>query len=202
MAKKDSRVDEYIKKSAPFAQAILTHFRKLVHETCPEVEEKIKWSFPHFDYKGPMCHMASFKQHCAVGFWKAALMTDSKQLTDTAKSEVAMGHLGKITSLKDLPKDSVLKKYIKDAMKINEAGIKLPTKKTAVKKELEVPDYFLKALIKNKKALKAFEDYSYSHKKEYVQWITEAKTETTRNKRMAEAVEWLSEGKPRHWKYL
>jgi uncharacterized protein YdeI (YjbR/CyaY-like superfamily) len=202
MAKKDSRVDEYIKKSAPFAQAILIHFRKLVHETCPEVEEKIKWSFPHFDYKGPMCHMASFKQHCAVGFWKAALMTDSKQLTDTAKSEVAMGHLGKITSLKDLPKDSVLKKYIKDAMKINEAGIKLPTKKTAVKKELEVPDYFLKALIKNKKALKAFEDYSYSHKKEYVQWITEAKTETTRNKRMAEAVEWLSEGKPRHWKYL
>lgn len=202
MAKKDSRVDEYIKKSAPFAQPILTHFRNLVHEICPAVEEKIKWSFPHFDYKGPMCHMASFKQHCAIGFWKATLMMDSQKLTETAKSEVAMGHLGKITSLKDLPKDSVLKKYIRDAMKINEAGIKLPTKKPAVKKELEVPEYFLKALAKNKKALKAFDDYSYSHKKEYVQWITEAKTETTRNKRMAEAVEWLSEGKPRHWKYL
>lgn len=146
--------------------------------------------------------MASFKQHCAIGFWKATLMMDSQKLTETAKSEVAMGHLGKITSLKDLPKDSVLKKYIRDAMKINEAGIKLPTKKPAVKKELEVPEYFLKALAKNKKALKAFDDYSYSHKKEYVQWITEAKTETTRNKRMAEAVEWLSEGKPRHWKYL
>lgn len=200
---KDKRIDDYILKSAEFARPILKHFRELVHKACPEVEEKIKWSFSHFDYKGgPMCHMAAFKQHCAIGFWKAELMKDSQKLTDMAKSEVAMGHLGRITSLKDLPKDAVLIRYIKEAMKLNEEGIKLPSKtKTADKKELVVPDYFMKALAKNKKALKAFEDYSYSHKKEYVEWIAGAKTEPTRQKRMGEAIEWLSEGKPRHWKY-
>lgn len=199
---KDKRIDEYISKSADFAKPILEHFRKLVHKACPDAEEKIKWSFAHFDYKGPMCHMASFKQHCAIGFWKAALMKDSEKLTAVAKSEVAMGHLGRITSLKDLPKDAVLIRYIKEAMKLNEEGIKLPSKtKSTEKKEVEVPDYFLKALAKNKKALKAFKDYSYSHKKEYVEWISDAKTEPTRQKRMNEAIEWLSEGKPRHWKY-
>lgn len=203
MTPKNPKVDAYIAKSADFAKPILNHFRNLVHKTCPEVVEVIKWGAPHFDYaEGPMAHMAAFKHHCAIGFWKASLMKNGKALVDMAKSEEAMGHLGKIASLKDLPKDAALIKYIKEAMKLNEAGIKLVTKKTGSKKDLEIPDYFTKALSKNKKALKTFDAFSYTNKKEYLSWVTEAKTESTRNKRLADSVAWMAEGKIRNWKYL
>lgn len=201
MAKKEKLIDTYIARSADFAKPILNHIRELVHKTCPEVEEKMKWSFPHFDYKGEMmCSMAAFKQHAVFGFWKAALMKDPL-LVETAKSEVAMGHLGRITSLKDLPSDKKMTAWIKEAMKLNEQGIKVAKPKPVEKKELVVPDYFTKALSKNKKAKQVFDNFAYSHRKEYLQWITEAKTEETRNKRMATAVEWIAEGKGRNWKY-
>jgi uncharacterized protein YdeI (YjbR/CyaY-like superfamily) len=202
MAKKIPEIDAYIERAAPFAKPILKHFRKLVHQACPEVEERVKWSFPHYDYLGgPMCSSAAFKQHCAIGFWKAALMKDADILMENARSEESMGHLGRISSLKDLPPDAVIVKFIKDAMRLNESGIKLSTKKPAVRKDLEVPDYFMKALKKNRDALKTFEAFPYSKKKDYVEWVTEAKTEETRNKRLETAVEWMSEGKSRHWKY-
>ena len=202
MAKKEKAIDAYIAKSAGFAKPILTHIRELVHKACPDVEEKMKWSMPFFDYKGEMlCHMASFKQHAVMGFWKAPLMKDSI-LVENAKSETAMGHLGKLTSLKDLPSDKKITAWIKEAMQLTDKGIKLPSKpKSAEKKELMVPGYFSKALSKNKKAKQTFENFAYSHKKEYLEWIIEAKTEETRNKRMATALEWLAEGKGRNWKY-
>jgi uncharacterized protein YdeI (YjbR/CyaY-like superfamily) len=199
MGKRDKRIDNYIMKSADFAVPILNHLRELIHAACPEVEETMKWSFPHFDYKGVMCSMASFKQHCAFGFWKASLMKD-KTLVENAKSETAMGHLGRITSLKDLPSDRKMMTYIKEAMKLNEAGVKVE-KPRMVKKEISVPDYFAKALSKNKKAGKVFNDFSPSHRREYLEWITEAKTEATREKRMTTTLEWLEEGKARNWKY-
>lgn len=202
MGTNDSRVDKYISNAVDFAKPILVHLRELVHEACPEVEEKMKWSFPHFDYKGMMCSMAAFKQHCAFTFWKAPLMKD-KKLMANAKSETAMGHLGRISSLKDLPSDKILISYIKEAKKLNNDGIKLPAKANPKKKpELNVPDYFLRVLRKNKNILKVFNDFSPSHKKEYIEWITEAKTEETRNKRIVSAIEWLSEGKTRNWKYI
>ena len=202
MSNRNKAIDAYILKSAAFARPILIYIRELVHVVCPDVEEKMKWSFPHFDYKGEMmCSMAAFKQHAAMSFWKAALMKDAA-LLETARSEEAMGHLGRITSLKDLPADKKLAGYIREAMKLNELGKKLPSKtKPSEKKELEVPEYFIKVLKKNKKALQTFQVFSFSHKKEYVTWITEAKTEETRNKRMDTAVEWMEEGKGRHWKY-
>ena len=201
MGKKDKAVDGYIEKSADSARPILLHIRELVHKACPDVEEKMKWSFPHFDYKNEMmCSMASFKQHCAFGFWKASLMKDTV-LTENAKSESAMGHMGRITSLKDLPPDKKIIGYIKEAMELTDGGIKLPPKVKSDKQELVVPHYFLQALGKNKKAKATFEGYGYSHKKEYLEWITEAKTESTRNKRLETALEWMAEGKSRHWKY-
>jgi uncharacterized protein YdeI (YjbR/CyaY-like superfamily) len=202
MAKKEKAVDAYITKSADFAKPILNHIRELVHKTCPDVEEKMKWSFPHFDYKGEMmCSMAAFKQHAVFGFWKAALMKDPV-LVENARSETAMGHLGRLTNLKDLPSDKKMTAWIKEAMQLTDKGIKLPAKpKTTDKKELVVPDYFEKALSKNKKAKHTFENFAYSHKKEYLEWITEAKTEETRNKRIASAVEMMAEGKSRNWKY-
>lgn len=203
MAKKDPRIDAYIEKSADFAKPVLKHFRQLVHKVCPDVQETTKWRMPHFDYAGgPLAHMAAFKQHCAIGFWKAPLMRNNEQLVANAKSETAMGHLGRITSLKDLPKDQALVKYIHEGMRLNEEGVKLSNKKPAAKTASpETPEYFLKALRKNKAALKNFETFTPGKKKEYVEWITEAKTEETRSKRIGTAVEWIGEGKTRHWKY-
>ncbi len=204
MAKKENAIDNYIAKSAGFAKPILNHIRELVHKACPDVEEKMKWSFPHFDYKGEMmCSMAAFKQHAVFGFWKAALMKDPV-LIENARSETAMGHLGKLGSLKDLPSDKKMTAWIKEAMQLTDKGIKLPARAKPTekeKKELTVPDYFVKALAKNKKAKQVFENFAYSHKKEYLEWITEAKSEETRNKRMATAIEWIAEGKGRNWKY-
>lgn len=201
MPTKDPRIDLYIYNAADFARPILLHLRELIHVACPNVEEKIKWSFASFDYKGPLCSMASFKQHCAFGFWKASLMKD-KSLTRNAESESAMGHYGKITSLKDLPPDKKIIAHIKEAMMLNEKGIKLPPQKvTKEKKEIVVPDYFLKQLKKNKKAFATFNSFSPSHKREYVEWITEAKTDETKNRRMETAIDWMTEGKPRNWKY-
>jgi uncharacterized protein YdeI (YjbR/CyaY-like superfamily) len=202
MGKKIKEIDAYINKAADFAKPILIHIRELVHTACPDVEEKMKWSFPHFDYKGEMmCSMAAFKQHAVAGFWKAALMKDSV-LVENARSETSMGHLGRMTSLKDLPSDKKMISYIKEAMVLNEKGIKLPSKtKSTEKAIIEVPEYFIKALKKNKAAWKIFDAFAYSHKKEYVQWITEAKTEETRNKRIASAVEMIAEGKSKNWKY-
>lgn len=202
MPKKDPRVDLYISKSADFAKPILIHLRELIHLACPEVSETIKWSFASFDYMGPMCSMAAFKQHCAFGFWKASIMKD-KTLAKNSESESAMGHYGKITSLNDLPSDKKIIAHIKDAMMLNERGIKLPPKKvTKAKKEIVVPVFFLKELKKNKKAFTVFEAFSPSHKREYVEWISEAKTGETKNRRMETAIEWMSEGKSRNWKYI
>lgn len=200
MGKRDKRIDAYILKSADFAIPILTHLRELVHLACPGVEETMKWSFPHFDYKGMMCSMASFKQHCAFGFWKASLMKD-KSLVKNAESETAMGHLGKIQSLSDLPPDKVLIRYIKEAAKLNENGAKLEKKPTTVRKQLTVPAYFKKALKTNKAAQTTFNTFSYTNKKEYVEWIVDAKMEATREKRISTALIWLAEGKSRNWKY-
>lgn len=202
MSNKDSRIELYISKSAEFAKPILIYIRKLVHRACPDVQETIKWGFPYFDYKGPMCGMAAFKKHCSFGFWKAALMKD-KTLMANAKSESAMGHYGKITSLKDLPSNKKMIANIKEAMKLNEDGVKLPARKSLSNKtKMEPPEYILKALKKNKKALTTFENFSPSHQREYVEWITEAKTDETINRRLETTIEWLTEGKSRNWKYM
>lgn len=200
MGKIDPRVDKYINNSASFARPILTHLRSLVHITCPDVEETIKWGFPNFEYKGPLCSMAAFKEHCAFGFWKAALMKDAHKLKQ--KSDEGMGHLGKIKSIADIPEDSLLGKYITEAIILNDDGIKLPArKKTTNSKELQIPEKLMFALKKNKNAKQTFDNFSPSHRKEYIEWINDAKTESTSEKRIQTTIEWLIEGKSRMWKY-
>lgn len=198
----DPRIDKYIEASADFAKPILNHLRTLVRQACPEVEEKMKWSFPHFDFKGPFCSMAAFTQHCAFTFWKAKLMPDPHNLLQE-REEKAMGHFGRIRSLQDLPSDIIILKYLGAAMKLNEAGIKLTAKKLTEKekKELTIPAGLKEALSSNPKASETFEKFSYSNRKEYIMWISEAKTEATRQKRITTAVEWMAEGKSRNWKY-
>src|SRR4028118_2136464 len=172
MGKKDKRTDVYIEKAQAFAKPILNHLRQLVHKACPDVEETVKWGMPAFVYKGPLCSMASFKQHAVFGFWKASLMKDAEKLKDNQQN--AMGHAGKIKSLDDLPADKILIKWIKEAAKLNDEGVKLPPRKATENNEVFVPGYFIKALSKNKNILEIFTAFSPSHKREYVEWITEA----------------------------
>jgi uncharacterized protein YdeI (YjbR/CyaY-like superfamily) len=202
MGNSDKRVDTYIEKAKDFAKPILTHLRKIIHRACPDIEETIKWGFPYFEYKGGVCGIASFNQHCIFGFWKASLMSDPHKIF-YPKNEKGMGVFGKLKSLKDLPSNKMLLQYIKEAIKLNEEGIKLPSKpKNSRKKEIQIPDYFLKILKKNKTAFLTFKNFSYTHQKEYIEWITEAKTENTRDKRITTAIEWMAEGKSRNWKYI
>jgi uncharacterized protein YdeI (YjbR/CyaY-like superfamily) len=202
MAKTDPRVDAYIEHAADFAKPILEHVRKLVHTACPEVEEAIKWQFPCFLYKGMLCHMAAFKNHCTFGFWKHKLIFGKPRSTPMANGE-GMGQFGRLTAMSDLPNDRMLLSYIKQAVRLNHEGVKVPAPaRTGPKKPLLIPDFFTSALRKNKRALATFENFSYSHKKEYVEWISEAKGADTRQRRLETTLAWLAEGKPRNWKYL
>jgi uncharacterized protein YdeI (YjbR/CyaY-like superfamily) len=197
MGKRDKRVDAYIAKSADFARPVLSHIRAVVHEGCPEVEETIKWGAPHFDYKGMMCGMAAFKHHCTFGFWKGSLVVGTDR-----KDGDGMGQFGRLEKVSDLPPKKTLIAYVKKARQLNDEGVKAPhVAKRGKKPELQVPEFFRAALKKNARAQAAFEAFSPSHRRDYVEWITDAKTESTRDKRMETAVEWLSEGKSRNWKY-
>jgi uncharacterized protein YdeI (YjbR/CyaY-like superfamily) len=192
---RDRRVDAYIEKSAPFARPILTHLREVVHAACPEVEETMKWSMPAFDYKGPLCGMAAFKQHCTFGFWKSPLIVEDP-------SDEAMGQLGRITSLDDLPAKRTLTAWVRTAKKLNDERVKAPRAPRPRKVEVRVPADLKKALAGNARARAAFERFPPSHRREYVEWIEEAKRAETRARRLATAVEWMAEGKPRNWKYM
>jgi uncharacterized protein YdeI (YjbR/CyaY-like superfamily) len=195
---RDPRVDAYISKAPDFAKPILKHIRELVHEGCPEAEETIKWSVPFFEYKGTLCSMAAFKQRCAFGFWKGSLILDKKGEPLGGPS----GQFRRLTKLTDLPADRVLIGYIKKATELNAEGAKVPaTPKVKVAKALAVPPELVAALKKNRKAASAFEAFSQSHRNEYIEWITDAKSEDTRKRRLETALEWIAEGKARHWKY-
>jgi len=199
MAGKDPRVDAYIVNVAPFAQPILRHVRKLVHQGCSEVQETIKWSMPHFEHHGIMFGMAAFKEHCSIGFWKGELIIGKR-----AGSDGGMGHFGRVTSVKDLPSDQQFIEYVRKAAELNKQGIKKPAdlKPKSARRELTIPEYFRVALGKNKKAAATFEGFSYTNKKEYLEWITEAKREGTRSQRLQTAIAWMAKGKPRNWKYM
>jgi len=199
---KDNRIDQYIEGSAEFAKPVLNHLRTLVHRACPDVEEKIKWGFPHFDYKGVYTSMAAFKEHCAFNFWKVKLMSDPHKLFGE-RDERAMGNFGRIRTLHDLPSDEILMEYLLEARKLNAQGVKVTPKKPSEKEKtaLVVPDDLQSALDKNMAALVFFDKFSYSQRKEYIMWINEAKTDDTRLKRIATTVEWVAEGKTRNWKY-
>lgn len=197
MGKRDPRIDVYIERSAEFAKPILRHLREVVHSACPDVEETVKWSSPTFMHHGMLCGMSAFKHHCAFGFWKGALVVDTGD-----EAQQAMGQFGRITSIRDLPSKRVLARLVRKACRLNEEGAKVsrPLQRRAGV-TLEPPPDLATALRRNAKARATFEKFSPSHKREYIEWITEAKREETRQRRLAQAIEWLAEGKPRNWKY-
>jgi uncharacterized protein YdeI (YjbR/CyaY-like superfamily) len=200
----DPRVDAYIERAAPFAQPVLAHLRKLMHQACPLATESIKWSMPFFVQQGVvLASMAAFKQHCAFGFWgpemKKALAKDG------LKSSEAMGSLGRITGLGTLPPDRVLLAYMSQAADLVQSGTRtksIDRSKKEPKKPVPVPPELVAALKKNKMAIKVFEEFSPSCKREYAEWIAQAKRPETKEKRIKQAIKWIAEGKQRNWKYM
>ncbi len=193
----DPRIDAYIAKSAPFARPILEHLRAVIHEACPDVEEGIKWSMPFFGYKSAiLCNMAAFKQHCSFGFWL------HQEVTGEARGD-GMGQFGKLTTLKDLPPKKSLVALIRKAMALNDAGVKQKRSSTAPRPAPAMPEDLAALLAQRKHAAarKTYEGFPPSAQREYAEWITEAKTDATRQKRLATTLEWLAEGKRRNWKY-
>jgi uncharacterized protein YdeI (YjbR/CyaY-like superfamily) len=204
--KTDSRVDAYIAKAAPFAQPVLMHLRELIHKTCPNIEEDMKWGRPFFLQDGTiLCNIAAFKAHCSLGFWGAEI--GKVLVRDGVVQAGAMGSLGRITSVKDLPPDKKLLGYIRQAAALIENGqgdnrlviarriVKAP------KPPIQVPAEFTSALKKNKAASAAYAAFSPSCQREYVEWIADAKRAETRDRRIAQAIEWIAKGKQRNWKY-
>lgn len=202
MPKKDPRVDAYIAKSADFAKPILTHFRAIVGEACPDATETIKWSTPSWDYAGSsLCSMAAFKQHCSFGFWRANLLV----LHGKPLGIGADGQLSHITSVMDLPARSTLMKLLKQAAKLNADGVKdsvMSGRSRVPRPPLPVPEDLRRALSRNRKARDTFAQFPPGHQREYIEWITGAKRDETRAERLATSLEWLAEGKPRNWKYM
>jgi|1185.fasta_scaffold83714_3 hypothetical protein len=195
MGNRDTRVDAYIAKSPEFARPILSRVRALVHEACPDVEETMKWSVPHFEHRGVLCGMAAFKQHCNIILWKGALIAGGKGRDEK-------GNFRNITTLADLPTDKTMIALLEKAARLNEEGVKSPARKSATaRKPIPVPAELASALARNKKAAAAFEKFPPSHKREYSQWIAEAKGDDTRQRRVKSAIEWIASGKPRNWKY-
>ncbi len=195
MPTQDPRIDAYIEKKPDFAEPILRHLRKVVHEACPEVVETLKWSMPYFEYHGLLCGMAAFKEHCALSFWKQKLLFD-----DDEASQEAMGQFGKIRTLDDLPSKDELTRILHRAMELNEQGVTVPPKAES-SEDVDVPEDLAAALAENDQAREFFEGLAPGYRREYVEWITEAKRQTTRAKRLTTTLEWLEEGKTRNWKY-
>jgi uncharacterized protein YdeI (YjbR/CyaY-like superfamily) len=199
----DSRVDHYIEKAPDFAKPILKQLRELVHKACPEVSEDLKWSRPAFLQGGKiLCGMVAFKAHCSFYIFPSDI---TKRLREEGQFEALSEKLAKMTQLKDLPPGKEVLRYLREAVHLIDESLSdpAPRKRDAQPKpEASVPEDLGLALARNKKAAQAFESFSNSHRREYIEWITEAKREETRQKRVATALEWLAEGKPRNWKYM
>ena len=192
---RDPRIDAYIAKARPFAQPILSHLRTIVHSACPDVQETIKWGMPFFEYQGRiMGSMAAFKAHASFGLWRMGDDGPAKVDKD------GMGQFGKLSCIADLPSDADLTAFIHKAMALIEQG-PAPRGKKNTKPELAVPDELAAALAQAPAAKAYFGTLAPSHRRDYNEWIGEAKRPETRARRAAQAVVWLAEGKTRNWKY-
>lgn len=194
---RDERVDAYIERQAEFAKPILTKLRAMVHAACPDCDETLKWSMPSFIYKGSiLAGMAAFKAHATFGFWQAKLVVG-----ETGREREAMGSFGRLTRVEDLPNDATIEALIRKAMTLVDTGEKAPRPVKQTKPALETPPDLLEALAANEAARATFDGFPPSARRDYLDWLADAKRPETRAKRLAQAVEWMAEGKRRHWKY-
>lgn len=198
MATQDPRIDAYIARSAPFARPILSYLRDVVATACPQGQETLKWGSPHLTYKGKLvCGMAAFKQHATFGFWQGGQIVGEAK----GRTEAAMGQFGRLTEVAQLPPREMLEDYVREAMRLIDAGAARRPAKASPRPTLPVPADLAAALAAVPAAQATFAAFPPSQRREYIEWITEAKRDDTRQRRLAQAVEWMAEGKPRNWKY-
>ena len=172
----------------------------MIHEGCPAATETIKWRFPFFEYHGVLCGLAAFKAHCSMFFWRD--IDVGTLLEKPSTGDMRVGRLEKVTSLADLPKESVLLACVRAAVEQRDAPKSKTKRARKPAKELPVPADLKKALAANAKAAATFKNFAPSHRRAYLEWIAEAKQPATREKRLQTTIEWLREGKPQNWKYL
>lgn len=197
---KSVQVDQYILKSPDFAQIILDHIRFLVHSACPDIQEQIKWGFPNFIYKGKiLCHMAAYKQHCSFGFWNSEHLEDQHQILQKI-GKTSMGQIGRIESIEQFPDGDIVFDLLKSAMHQIDSGI-VPKKSSRASKPIDLPEILSTALNQAPEAKAHFERFTASQKREYIDWIKDAKADATKERRLQTIIEWVSEGKTRQWKY-
>lgn len=198
---RDPAFDAYSDKLEDFAKPVFDHLRALIHTTCPEVREAMKWSIPHFEYKGEnLCVFAGYGKHCSFSFCKDSLMEDPR-LKANVDLPAVKRFMGKLTGLADLPPDDELARWIREAMSLNDRGIKLPPREPKTPKDVPIPAAFAERLAADPAVKAIFDGKSASFRKEYNVWIGDAKTDATRTKRIDEAMSWIAEGKGRFWKY-
>lgn len=197
--KRDPRFDAYIARAAPFAQPILTHLRALIARACPDGEEAIKWSSPSIVYRAKvLCGMAAFKEHATFGFWQNRAVTGDHAPEGQAS---AMGQFGRMTSLADLPDDATLTELVHKAMALIDSGEKIARPLKHPKPPAEMPDDLAAALKGSPAARATFDGFPPGQRREYIEWITGAKREDTRRKRLETTIAQLEEGKRLNWKY-
>ena len=194
MGRRDPRITSYIARQREFARPILTFLRDVMHQGCPEIEETLKWGAPAFMHHGIVAGIAGFKEHATFGFWKHQLLLGKRD-------ERAWGTFGRLTSAADLPSRATLVALVKKAAALNESGTKVPRRKAKPKKAILMPAALRTALANNATAKATFDAFNPSHQREYLEWITEAKGDDTRARRVQQAVEWMAAGKSRNWKY-
>lgn len=195
MPNKLQAVDQYIDTAPEYARPILKQLRQWVHLAFPDIEEKIKWGCPSFEYKGIVGGMAFFKQHVDFRFDKGNMLEDSSELFSGEDNQCVSAI--QVKSLAAMPEQAVFVDYFKRAVELNEKGLK----RKVEKKPLTLPDDFIQALSKNGKAKACFEGFAPGYQRDYIEWFEQAKREATRQKRISQAIEWLAEGKSRNWKY-
>lgn len=197
MNSQDPRIDAYIERAAPFAQPLLKHWRAVVHEACPEVQETIKWSMPFFTHgERILAQMAAFKAHCAFGIYAGEAVNDRE------RNEEAMGNFGRISQLADLPPKKELIRLLKAGVAAIDSGERAPrARKNEPKPPPVIPPDLAEALAANADAKRHFEAFSPSHRREYIEWINDAKQPQTRAKRLATTIEQSAEGKSQNWRY-
>lgn len=193
---RDARIDAYIEKQADFARPMLAWLRERVHAVCPEVEETIKWGMPSFYLKGkPLANMAAFKAHATFGVW-------NRDLLATGKEGQAMGQYGRLTGMDTLPAAEEIETHLRECVALILSGQRPPRRAPAEPRgEADIPEALSEALANDDAAAATFNAFPPSQRREYAEWIAEAKRPETSAKRIAQAVEWLREGKRRNWRY-
>lgn len=193
-----AKFDAYIEKCPDDRRPIMEELRKIVHSADSRIMEDWKWQAPCFNHEGLVCWIANFKGHVGINFFKGALIEDTFGLFEKTQQENDKGNrMIHFHSLDDINNKAIIA-YVKEGIQLNEQGIKVEVKK----KVMETPDYFQEALNQNTAALKVYQNFTDAQRRDYIEWLVEAKREATRDKRMAQAIEWIAEGKVRNWKYM